>query len=231
MQFGRAKNNSSRFDNIVCIITLSLITPISHYMYIFVYLGVCVIYERMFMWKCRSFRDRKCLALRGFEHSIFEFMQNAPTTWAIRTRICCPISLNTGSGGIDIFVVKLVFGMLTVRGQHHSFSNHERYIYIWWQSWKLEIEQQNSDETNIWRTHRTTSWHGKVFRVIGHFILFFFFSFFFGVGGMGGGGGGGGGGGSHRSRVDSPHKGPVIERFSVFLVSLTKLLKDQSRFQ
>ena len=34
--------------------------------------------------------------------------------------------LNTGSGGIDIFEVKLTFEMLTVRGQHHSFSTYER---------------------------------------------------------------------------------------------------------
>ena len=34
--------------------------------------------------------------------------------------------LNTGSGGIDIFVVKLTFEMLTMREQQHSFSTHQR---------------------------------------------------------------------------------------------------------
>ena len=40
--------------------------------------------------------------------------------------ICCPMLLNTGSDGVDIFEVKLTFEMLTVRGQQHSFSTHER---------------------------------------------------------------------------------------------------------
>ena len=44
--------------------------------------------------------------------------------------ICCPMLLNTGSGGIDIFEVKLTFDMLTVRGQQHSFSTHER-AFLW----------------------------------------------------------------------------------------------------
>ena len=34
--------------------------------------------------------------------------------------------LNTGSGGIDVFEVKLTLEMLTVCGQQHSFSAHER---------------------------------------------------------------------------------------------------------
>ena len=42
--------------------------------------------------------------------------------------ICCPMFLNTGSGGIDIFEVKLTFEMLTVRGQQHSFSTH---VFLW----------------------------------------------------------------------------------------------------
>ena len=40
--------------------------------------------------------------------------------------ICCPMLLNTGSGGIDIFWIKLTFEMLTVRGQQHSFLTQER---------------------------------------------------------------------------------------------------------
>ena len=42
--------------------------------------------------------------------------------------ICCPMFLKTGSGGIDIFEVKLTFEMLTVRGQQHSFSTH---VFLW----------------------------------------------------------------------------------------------------
>ena len=38
--------------------------------------------------------------------------------------------LNTGSGGIDIFEVKFAFDMLTLRGQQHSFSTHER-VFLW----------------------------------------------------------------------------------------------------
>ena len=34
--------------------------------------------------------------------------------------ICCPMCLNIGSGGINIFVVKLSFEILTV----HEMSNH-----------------------------------------------------------------------------------------------------------
>ena len=35
--------------------------------------------------------------------------------------VCCPMFLNTGSGGIDISKVKLTFEMLTMRSQQHSF--------------------------------------------------------------------------------------------------------------
>ena len=37
--------------------------------------------------------------------------------------ICCPMFLNTGSDGVDMFEVKLTFEMLTVRG-HHLFYIH-----------------------------------------------------------------------------------------------------------
>ena len=38
--------------------------------------------------------------------------------------------VNTGSGGIHIFEVKLTFEMLTVRAKQHSFSTHER-MFLW----------------------------------------------------------------------------------------------------
>ena len=37
---------------------------------------------------------------------------------------------NTGSDGIYVFEVKFTFEMLTVRGQQHSFSTHER-MFLW----------------------------------------------------------------------------------------------------
>ena len=57
-------------------------------------------------------------------------MPNALTIWAIRARHLLSHVLNTGSGGIDIFEVKLTFEMITVRGQQHSFSTHER-KFLW----------------------------------------------------------------------------------------------------
>ena len=38
--------------------------------------------------------------------------------------------LNTGSGGMNICVVKLTFNMVSVRGQQHSFSTHKR-VFLW----------------------------------------------------------------------------------------------------
>ena len=43
-------------------------------------------HERLFLWKCQSFWDRKCLDLRGLEPPTFGFMPNAVTYWAIRAR-------------------------------------------------------------------------------------------------------------------------------------------------
>ena len=57
-------------------------------------------------------------------------MPNALAHWATRARHLLSHILNIGSGGIDIFGVKLTFDMLTVRGQQHSFSTHER-VQLW----------------------------------------------------------------------------------------------------
>ena len=43
-------------------------------------------HERMFLWKCGSFRKRKYIDLRGLEPPTFGFMPNALSTWAIRAR-------------------------------------------------------------------------------------------------------------------------------------------------
>ena len=57
-------------------------------------------------------------------------MPNALAHWATRARHLLSHILNTSSGGIDIFGVMLTFDMLTVRGQQHSFSTHER-VHLW----------------------------------------------------------------------------------------------------
>ena len=43
-------------------------------------------HELMFLWKCRSFWEGKCLDLKGLEPQTFGFMPNALTIWAIRAR-------------------------------------------------------------------------------------------------------------------------------------------------
>ena len=55
----------------------------------------------------------------GLEPSTYGFMPNALTYWAIRARHLLSHALNTGSGGIDIFEVKLTFEMWTMRRQQH----------------------------------------------------------------------------------------------------------------
>ena len=51
-------------------------------------------------------------------------MPNNITNWAIRPKHLLSHDLNTGSGGIDIFEIKLAFEMLTMHRQQHSFSTH-----------------------------------------------------------------------------------------------------------
>ena len=87
--------------------------------------------ERMFLWKCRSFWDRKCLDLRG--------------TRTPNLRIHAECSNHLGYQGqtfadpcfwilalvVQIFFrVKLTFKTLPVRGQQHLFSTHER-MFLW----------------------------------------------------------------------------------------------------
>ena len=52
----------------------------------------------------------------GIEPATFGFMPNALTYCAIMAKHLLSMFVNTGSGGIDIFEVKLTFEMLTVRG-------------------------------------------------------------------------------------------------------------------
>ena len=55
------------------------------------------------------------------EPPTFEFVPNALTFWAIRARHLLSHVLNTGSGGIDIFEVKLTYVMLAVRDNSIHF--------------------------------------------------------------------------------------------------------------
>ena len=43
-------------------------------------------HERIYFWKCRSFRYRKCIGLRGLEPPTFVFVPNTLATRAIRAR-------------------------------------------------------------------------------------------------------------------------------------------------
>ena len=43
-------------------------------------------HEWMFLWKCQSFWDRKCLEIWGTRTPNFGFMPNALTIWAIRAK-------------------------------------------------------------------------------------------------------------------------------------------------
>ena len=72
------------------------------------------IHDHIFLWNCRRFWDKNA-SIWG-ELETFGFMSNALTIWVLSgPDICSPMFWNTGSGGIDIFVVKLPFAMLTVR--------------------------------------------------------------------------------------------------------------------
>ena len=83
-------------------------------------------HERVFLWKCQSFETENVSTWGGLEPPTIGFIPNALTYWAIRARHLLSHVFNTVSGGIDIFETKLTFEMLTVRGQQHSFSTHER---------------------------------------------------------------------------------------------------------
>ena len=78
--------------------------------------------------------------------------------------------LNTGSGGIDIFEVKLTFDMLTVRGQQHSFWTHER-VFLWkFQSfWDRKCLDLRGTRTPNLRIHaecsNLLSYQGQTFAV------------------------------------------------------------------
>ena len=55
----------------------------------------------------KSFWDRKISTWGGLEPPTFGFMPNALTYWAIRARHLLSHGLNTGPGGLDIFLSKV----------------------------------------------------------------------------------------------------------------------------
>ena len=87
-------------------------------------------HERMLLWKCQSFWDRKCLDLRGtrtvklrIHAECSNHLSYQGQTFAVPR--CWILAL-----AYRYFWSKLTFDMLTVRGQQHSFSTHER-MFLW----------------------------------------------------------------------------------------------------
>ena len=78
--------------------------------------------------------------------------------------------LNTGSGSIDIFEIKLTFAMLFLRGQLHSFSIHE-WVFLWkCQSvWDRKCIDLRGTRTPNLRIHakcsKNLSYQGQTFAV------------------------------------------------------------------
>ena len=60
-------------------------------------------HERMFLWRCKSFWDRP----GGIEPQPADSCQMLCPFELSGPDICCPMFLNTGSGGIDIFLDKV----------------------------------------------------------------------------------------------------------------------------
>ena len=69
-------------------------------------------HERMFLWKCQSFRDRKCLSLRGTRTPNLRIHAECSNHLRSRGQIFAVHVLNTGSGGIDILKLKSTFETL-----------------------------------------------------------------------------------------------------------------------
>ena len=87
-------------------------------------------HERVFLWKCQSFWDRKCLDLRGTRTPTFGFMPNALTYWAIMARHLLSHVFLHWLWRYRFFEVELTFDMLAVRRQQHSFPTHECFFLV-----------------------------------------------------------------------------------------------------
>ena len=65
-------------------------------------------HKRMCSWMCQSFWDRKCLDLRGTRTPNLRIHAECSNHFELSgPDICCPMFVNTGSGGIDIFWSKV----------------------------------------------------------------------------------------------------------------------------
>ena len=77
--------------------------------------------ERCSCESVKVFETENVSTWRGLELPTFRFMPNALTIWAIRARHLLSHVFEHWLWDIDIFDVKLIFEILTVRGQQHSF--------------------------------------------------------------------------------------------------------------
>ena len=110
--------------------------------------------ERMFLWKCQSFWDRKCLDLRKtrtpdlwIHAECSNHLSYQGQTFAV------PYFFNTGSGGIDIFLSKVNI-CVTMNLWHklryfRSIPVQLCQIYLWLESWWM---------TYTILRHKYTSW-------------------------------------------------------------------------
>ena len=82
--------------------------------------------ERRFLRKCQGFWYRKCLDLSGIRTPNPRSQSEWSSRWSYQTQTFTFPCFNTGSGGIDIFVVKLTFEMLTGAGNSIHFRTTNR---------------------------------------------------------------------------------------------------------
>ena len=88
------------------------------------------IHEMMFLRKCLSFRERKCLDPRGTRNPNRRIHAECFNHWAIRAIQLLSYVFYYRLWRDRYFVVKSIFEMLTVRRQQHSFSTHKR-MFFW----------------------------------------------------------------------------------------------------
>ena len=85
----------------------------------------------VFLWKCQSFWDRKCLDLSGLEHPTFVFMPYALTIWAIRAMHLLSHVFEYWLWWYRYFYLSRVNNWnVNLRGQQHSFSTHV-WVFLW----------------------------------------------------------------------------------------------------
>ena len=99
-------------------------------------------------------------------------MSNVLKLCVIKARPLLSQVLNIGSGGFDIFKVNLTSELVTVRGQQHSFSTHER-MFLWkcqsfWESSESEVAVRA-----IWTFYHTISQHRDATRSVGETSFWF----------------------------------------------------------